>query len=368
MKFANEDKVIPVFYLMSILASGLFYAYATTKVVAFSNFSPFIVLMISAVIDIIVFVDLVYLHKISRLDSRQLSILTAITLLVFFGISLNIDSIYTLLILFSFCSMMFSYHSRYYEEKILIIKKKLSKGLVNISLLRNLSKLFGFGIGAYIYGMSLPTYTILLFTLFLMFATINLKDASKKKPLPKNFLKVINKKSNLLMMALLSTTAVFWIPFLVSEYEDAGWISYSSLAFILPGVFSVLFLKFIQGKLLNMQQTSIIFLLLNISFISVQFFSGLLLFKTILLSCMIPLAISLNIHFNTKFMESNSKVGNKILLQGISISTALAIMLFSFLAVFIQFVPFIILMFNTLIALIYLQRGGAKFENRPMLS
>jgi len=355
--------LITLYYLLAILISGLFYSYATTRIVSFTDVSPFFILVISGSIDILIFIDLVYLHKLSILSSRTLSIITSVFLILFFLISIFDASVFVLFSLFAFCAGMFAYHLRYYEEKIILTKKKMSLGLVNISLLQNISKLLGFGLGAYLYKITLQNYIVILICLFLLFAFVNVKEDQKIDLKYKLSLKKLNNKKNLLIMSLLSTTAVFWIPILVTEFNENNLIEFAAIPFVAPGIFTVAYLKYFHNKYPvtnNKKDVSLFYLILTITFFIIQLFGGFLILKIVLFSCIVPFIVAINISLNTEFMESNTdKTNNKVLLQIISVFSAIGTIILSFLAIYLNFIPYFILLLNMFVAIVVIYMKGS---------
>lgn len=340
-------------YLLAILSSGLFYSYATTWLIAEKVASPFLILFLSTIIDIYVFIDLIYLKKISKISSRVLSISTIFFLLLTLLFS-NSDSLNLLIVLYLFCTVSFSFHLLSFEQELMESKGDAKAGLINITLLRNFSKIIGFSLGALIYNMQIQHYIAILVISFLFFSLINIR------PIPSSDSKVhfkeIEGKLYIFILAMVGATAVFWIPLFVAELTEKNLLSFSSIVFALPGIVSIAYLNLSKKEKfsLGITSTNIVHIALLITFITLNILEIYLVLRVILFSFIVAVGISISIEVRAKYMNLNKEIQTKTALQTFNVIAAISLLLFTLIAIYLPSFPFYLLALNILASIIIL--------------
>ncbi|UXV15436.1 hypothetical protein [Mammaliicoccus sciuri] len=298
---------------------------------------------------------------------------TGIVLIIFIQVLLfiNIHKVLLLLILYIFCSLLFNVYLLAIENKIVDKSQNARRGLINITLLRNLSKIIGFGLGALFYYVTIFNYSFILIVVFTILLLPNLVNNNFDK---KNKIEIIKLKGIGLIFFLLSlgSVSVFTIPKFVSDLKDKGLIEYSSFPFILPGIFSVLYLKFLKQSMFNNNiklksttYTILIVILLTLIYTDVYIWLQMFIFSLI-----VAISISLTIDLRAKIIYMNHELNLKGLLQFFNLLSAFSILVFSSLSLKIDSVPIIVLIFNGISSLGILCMSvfkGGFYEDRSML-
>ncbi|PWI26464.1 hypothetical protein [Kurthia sibirica] len=155
-------------YFLFIIASGLVYSYTTTIVAQSVLENKLIILALSAVISLLIFVDLQKLHLLSRISLNSFFYLGIILCGIIAAISLFSTNAYTYVIFYFFINIIISVVILLFENEILTEELNLSNGFLNLASVRNLAKLFGFAIGALL--INVPSYYFIAFIL-LIFST-----------------------------------------------------------------------------------------------------------------------------------------------------------------------------------------------------
>lgn len=370
MSFKPYYNNIRFLYLLAILSSGLFYAYATTRLISTNLATPFLILLLSTLIDIIVFFDLILFKKLSQISSRYLSLITAIFLLILGIFSFEFSNqLFLLVILYTFCTLSFSLHLLAFEQKIVGLKGNEKSGLISITLLRNFSKIIGFSVGALIHSLQLQTYSFILLISFLLFMIVNIQPETITIKLEQKS-RIVKGKIHLFLLTLLGTTAVFWIPLFIVELKNNGNLEYSSMVFMSPGIVSVLYLKFLQNKVFNKNFTAknILYVSLLLLFLLLNMYGIFFIVRVILFSFIVAIGISVSIEVRSEFMRLNKNIGTKISLQIFNLVSAFSLLCFTILAIYFKGIPYFILILNVLASLIILfNREEIVHENRALL-
>lgn len=347
------SKKMKYLYLLAILSSGLFYSYATTWLIAEKLATPFLIIFLSTVIDVFVFIDLIYLKKISKVHSRTLSLLTIGFLLLTLLFS-NSNSLTLLIILYIFSTLSFSFHLLYFEQELMESKGNAKAGLINITLLRNFSKIIGFSLGTLIYNMQIQHYIVILVISFTLFSFINIRPVSSSE-IGHHFKET---KGNLyiFILAILGTTAVFWIPLFVAELKDKNFLPFSSIVFSLPGIVSIAYLNLSKKEKfpLAITSTNVIYILLLLVFLLLNILKIYFLLRVILFSFIVAVGISISIEVRAKYMNVNKDIQTKIALQTFNLIAALSLLLFALIAIYLPALPYYLIILNAVASSIIL--------------
>ncbi|EIT86025.1 hypothetical protein A374_06886 [Fictibacillus macauensis ZFHKF-1] len=363
-------KKISYLYLVAILSSGLFFAYATTRLISSNLASPFLILLMSTVIDIIVFFDLTWFQKLSQLPTRYLSLATVIFLLISnFFLFTSEKELFILIILYTFCTLSFSLHLLSFEQNIIGFKGNAKSGLISITLFKNISKIIGFSVGAILHNVSLQNYNLILLTSFLVLTTVSLQPEPKKVKVEKKSGRVKG-KIYLFILILLGTTAVFWIPLFIVELKKKGILEYSSIVFMLPGIVSVLYLRFFQNITFknSFMGKIILYIFIILSFLILNIYGDYLFVQVILFSILVAIGISISIEVRATFIRINKGINTKLSLQILNLISAVSLLCFTLLAMYLHGIQYLILILNMLAAIIILvYRKDFINENRTLL-
>lgn len=358
---SNADSYkITFIYLIAILSSGLFYSYATTSLISNGLASSFLILLLSSLVDIVVFLDVTYFKKASKIATRKLTTIT-IFLLIIILIFNNSNSLLFLVTLYVLCTFSFSLHLLSFEQELIRQKENVRSGLLNITLLRNFSKIIGFAIGAWIYKIQVQDYVFLLLISFLLFLVINIKpELQKHQNYIKNIeIREIKGKVYIFILSLLGTTAVFWIPLIVTELNEKNILKFSMIVFTLPGIVSVIYLNMIRNEKFDMSLSakSKVYITIILLFGILSFVEGNLLLRILLFSFIVALGIAISVEIRSKFMSVNEHLDTKITLQTYNLINALSLLVFTLISIYFNEFPIFLLLLNIVAAItILIQR------------
>lgn len=171
-------KHLKYLYLLTILSSSLLYAFSTTKIIASTQLSPFTITLMSTMMEIFIYIDLNYLKTLTTLSTRAIG---SIGIFIFFIIQLlfmrNLNDAIILLITYLICSLLFNIYLLCLENRIVTLDGNMRNGLISITLLRNISKILGFGLGAFFQYISVWHYTFILLFTFIILCSVHIKNA-----------------------------------------------------------------------------------------------------------------------------------------------------------------------------------------------
>jgi len=169
--------------------------------------------------------------------------------------------------------------------------------VTDISLYSNLSKLLGFSLGSYIYKVNIDEYLIVFIIMFVLFSSFkinNFKNETEKNPERLVFNK-LKRKYIIINTALLSGTAVFFIPLFIKQLAARNLIQYSSIIFFIPGLTVVLFLILTKKYDINLNRILMSYIILDILFFILVICEVFLSLQVILLSLIVALGVSISI-------------------------------------------------------------------------
>ncbi|WP_128721573.1 hypothetical protein [Mesobacillus subterraneus] len=350
----NNSQKITFLYLLAILSSGLFYSYATTWLIVEDLATVFLILFLSSIIDMFVFFDVTFFKKVSKVSSRNLTLISIVFLIATLIFS-NSNSLLFLVILYVFCTLSFSFHLLSFEQELLRTKNNIRSGLINITLLRNFSKIIGFAIGAWIYKMQLQEYIFILLISFLFFLFINIQPEVEQSQ-KKISIKALKGKVYIFVLSLLGTTAVFWIPLFVAELTEKKLLNLSSIVFTLPGIVSVAYLNLISREKfdISLMAKNKLHILFLICFGILNFIEAYLIIRIILFSFIVALGISISVEVRSRFMNVNNHIDTKVTLQTYTLISAVSLLIFTLLSIYFNEFPFYLLGLNVVASLIIL--------------
>ena len=263
----------------------------------------------------------------------------------------NLNGAIILLITYLICSLLFNIYLLCLENQIVTLDSNMRNGLISITLLRNISKILGFGLGALFQYISVWHYTFILFFTFIILRTVHMKNADT--PLaPILSLKQLNYRTLIVFLLCLGSVAVFSIPQLIQDLHAHGMTTYSSLAFMLPGIFSILYLKYLKDTRFNhhLKLKSMTYISFISFYLILQYWDTFLFIRMIIISIIITISISIIIDIRAQFIQQNSQVALRNLLQFMSLISALSLLVFSVIALFLPDITTIILIINIVAA------------------
>ncbi|MCS4486144.1 hypothetical protein [Staphylococcus americanisciuri] len=364
-------KKVKGIYLLTILSSSLFYAFSTTKIISYTNLSPFTVVLLNALIELFIYLDINYIRRLTRMSTKNISVMGMISFLItqlLFVIKFNDYVI--LLIAYVLCSFIFNLYLLCLENVIVDFEKNARNGLVSITLLRISSKVVGFGLGAFFQYVSIWHYTFILLFTFLILSTVNIENKGANIDSIVS-IKRLNSKYLILTLLFLGSVSVFTIPKLIKDLNEQGMSSYSSITFMLPGIFAILYLKYLKDSKFNnnFKLKNIAYILLISIYLIVQHYETLFFLRIFMISMIITISISITIDIRAWFIQRNGQAELKNLLQLMNLIYVLSILFFSITSFFIVDITVIIFMINIISSLFLLfdKRRGENYENRIML-
>ncbi|MBA4536170.1 hypothetical protein H1Z61_03195 [Bacillus aquiflavi] len=355
MKF----KWLYIYYLVCILTKGLAYSYATTKIILLSEINIFLILLLSLVVEFIVFIEVSYLKIISNASIKSISFGGSFLLLLLIIVEFNNDVVH-LIVHFTFITFLFSNLLLKLESNILNTSNNYKMGLTNITVLNNLSKLLGFSMGAIFYNLSIEAFALFIIFILLFSSLFKIPNKNLKEKENEVFeLDYIKKnkladKQYLLILALLGSITVYWIPVFVDVLEKENLLRYSFIIFLLPGIFSISFLSIIKKKpqfLLKKYDLYFYFVFLLVFFVS--FYFNFIFLSFFLINLIFILSISISIDIRAVFLKLNSHADKKYLLQLFKVTPSFMIFAFTLLSFSTKHTPEITLGLNALAVLIY---------------
>ncbi|MES0857818.1 hypothetical protein ABS784_16775 [Geobacillus sp. G4] len=352
MRYVKENYILVFLYFFLILASGMAYSYTITRIVSISSLSPFLVIIINSIISVFIVIDFLFIKKISTLHSKTISLITSFFLLILFFLSYVLkDEVVILLVTYAVLFFSSSYVGRSLEEKILENDKRLFGGMVKISVVGNLAKLVGFGLGVFIFSIPLRIYMFSSLFLFIVIASINVQHNFSTNKAVILSRKKVDSISLLIFMGIISSIPILWIPSLVERFDQEGMIRLSFIPFVLPGIMNVLFLRYLKAKGYN-RHIPLFYFVLTVFFMVIYFTDTPLIFQAVVLSTIITLGVAINVHINTIFIHKNKKRDKRELMQIIKVVISISTLLFSFLGMYIYFIVHLMLLISAILSLI----------------
>lgn len=340
-------------YFLNIFASGLLYSFMTSKLLDYHLTNSLLVIAISSIVDLVIMQDILVTKFIIKLGYRKLVLLSFI-LSVVFSLFVNFYPTGLVFILFSYTilSLLISVSLLFIQEAILKDELDLQFGFFNMQQLRNSSKMLGFFCG--IVFKLLPVDYLYLYVVTLVTAINLLVDKVPQYSLELSSYQrnKIKEKSLYLLMGTYSLVTVLFIPLVTKRFIDNGLDSISWLPFVLPGIFSILFIQ-MQKKYSQMFDSLLMEFLyfpLFIWFFIIRIYGNSPILEVLIFSFIVALSISLSIKIRKRFFKVNVENDTKYLFQSLSLTSSIFSLVFSLLGFYrarIEWFIFFIAMLTT---------------------
>ena len=338
-------------YLCLNLILSVLYSYITVKFISVYNFPIYIILFITTLIELFILLDTSYFKIITGIKTKYLYYMLIGFSIVMFIFKSNINITYVLIFYFVYYLLitivLLNYNLFVIEES-----KSIKDGVTDISLYSNLSKLLGFSLGSYIYKVNIEEYLIVFIIVFILFSSLkinNFKNKTEKNSERLVFNK-LKRKYIIVNTALLSGTAVFFIPMFIKQLATRNLIQYSSIVFFIPGLTVVLFLILTKKYEINLNNILISYIILDMVFFIFVICKVFLPLQVILLSLIVALGVSISIRLRTNFIKINNKEYRKSILQIFRISAPLFTIVLSLIGLYLENIAYYILLINILSA------------------
>ena len=338
-------------YLCLNLILSVLYSYITVKFISVYNFPIYIILFITTLIEFFILLDTSYFKIITGIKTKYLYYMLIGFSIVMFIFKSNINITYVLIFYFVYYLLitivLLNYNLFVIEES-----KSIKDGVTDISLYSNLSKLLGFSLGSYIYKVNIEEYLIVFIIVFILFSSLkinNFKNKTEKNSERLVFNK-LKRKYIIVNTALLSGTAVFFIPMFIKQLATRNLIQYSSIVFFIPGLTVVLFLILTKKYEINLNNILISYIILDMVFFIFVICKVFLPLQVILLSLIVALGVSISIRLRTNFIKINNKEYRKSILQIFRISAPLFTIILSLIGLYLENIAYYILLINILSA------------------
>ena len=338
-------------YLCLNLILSVLYSYITVKFISVYNFPIYIILFITTLIELFILLDTSYFKIITGIKTKYLYYMLIVFSIVMFIFKSNINITYVLIFYFVYYLLitivLLNYNLFVIEES-----KSIKDGVTDISLYSNLSKLLGFSLGSYIYKVNIEEYLIVFIIVFILFSSLkinNFKNKTEKNSERLVFNK-LKRKYIIVNTALLSGTAVFFIPMFIKQLATRNLIQYSSIVFFIPGLTVVLFLMLTKKYEINLNNILRSYIILDMVFFIFVICKVFLPLQVILLSLIVALGVSISINLRTNFIKINDKEYRKSILQIFRISAPLFTIILSLIGLYLENIAYYILLINILSA------------------
>ena len=338
-------------YLCLNLILSVLYSYITVKFISVYNFPIYIILFITTLIEFFILLDTSYFKIITGIKTKYLYYMLIGFSIVMFIFKSNINITYVLIFYFVYYLLitivLLNYNLFVIEES-----KSIKDGVTDISLYSNLSKLLGFSLGSYIYKVNIEEYLIVFIIVFILFSSLkinNFKNKTEKNSERLVFNK-LKRKYIIVNTALLSGTAVFFIPMFIKQLATRNLIQYSSIVFFIPGLTVVLFLILTKKYEINLNKILISYIILDMVFFIFVICKVFLPLQVILLSLIVALGVSISINLRTNFIKINDKEYRKSILQIFRISAPLFTIILSLIGLYLENIAYYILLISILSA------------------
>ncbi|GEK33031.1 hypothetical protein [Kurthia sibirica] len=354
-------------YFLFIIASGLVYSYTTTIVAQSVLENKLIILALSAVISLLIFVDLQKLHLLSRISLNSFFYLGIILCGIIAAISLFSTNAYTYVIFYFFINIIISVVILLFENEILTEELNLSNGFLNLASVRNLAKLFGFAIGALL--INVPSYYFIAFILLIFSTSVLLlkekfvlRKHVEEKKLDSRF-KNLNKKRYFVILGVLATTTTIWIPIFVNDFIQEDMQKLSFVPFVLPGIAIFIVLELVKRNILStiFKKPIAVYLIVSLLFMLYLLYIPFVWVGVILFSLLTAIGILVSIDLRKTFLEANVAIDSKFVLQSLYLNGAIFLLIFSSIYKYLEVLQFVIIILNS-ISMIYLMRERVKLN------
>ena len=339
-------------YLCLNLILSVLYSYITVKFISIYNFPIYFILLITTLIEIFIFLDTSYFRILTSIKTKYFYYILIVFSVVVFILKNNINLYYVLTFYFVYY-LLISIVLLNYNLFVIEESQSIKAGVTDISLYSNLSKLLGFSLGSYIYKVNIDEYLIVFIIMFVLFSSFkinNFKNETEKNSERLVFNK-LKRKYIIINTALLSGTAVFFIPLFIKQLAARNLIRYSSIIFFVPGLTVVLFLILTKKYDINLNKILVSYIIFDIVFFILVICEVFLPLQVILLSLIVALGVSISIKLRTNFIKINDKDYRKSIVQIFRISAPLFSIILSFVGLYVENIAYYILLINAISAI-----------------
>ena len=188
--------------------------------------------------------------------------------------------------------------------------------------------------------------------MFVLFSSLKINNYKNKteKNSERLVFSDLKRKYIIVNTALLSGTAVFFIPMFIKQLAARNLIQYSSIVFFIPGLTVVLFLILTKKYEINLNNILISYIILDMVFFIFVICKVFLPLQVILLSLIVALGVSISIRLRTNFIKINDKDYRKSIVQIFRISAPVFTIILSFVGLYVENIAYYILLINILSA------------------
>lgn len=267
-------------YMFLFILSGIIYSMMTSIIIDNKLGNKFYILFLDAIVNIFI---LIFIYKLRNNKKKKLLTIaiggiSSITLSFFDSYNLIFITIFYITITFAI-----DFNINDSSAKIIEVKKK--EGMKKLSIYSSFAQLIGFFAGSFFNNINKYFLSAIIIMCFLIkgyecFNNNNNNINETKNILPKEYdIKEFIWDNNWILLLLFSSTATFWIPIFIYNLNKMGLNQFYFLPFVLPGIFSIIILKFFKNtstKIINISFMSIIIifiLTLKYIFLSITVFS-----------------------------------------------------------------------------------------------
>lgn len=321
-----------VIYFVNLIASGFFYSYMTTKMINFGIKNSLIIILLSSVVDLLLIFDIQTFRFSEKLPINWIPFITLVITGILLCLQTSTNNILVFLMAYFFISLMFSIVLLVFQTKIIIDELNLTMGFLNMQLLRNIAKMFGFFLGN-IFGSidsdKLFLYLCLVILLINIFIIMPYREKSKLEETIAT--RKVNQVSAYFFLGFLSTATVLWIPLLTKTFFEHHLLSISWLPFILPGVISTILL-YVQKKTGWFIHNTVIefcYFITFVAFFILRIEDSFPILQSVIFSFLVAFDLSLSVKIRKNFLQSNNKNNIKFLMQSLAVSSSIFSLIFS---------------------------------------
>ncbi|QOD85522.1 hypothetical protein IE337_04780 [Weissella viridescens] len=353
------------------LLDSLLYSYATAYVVSQDIPNNLIVLMIGGVAAIIVFMATQYQLKFLRLPF--IAWMIALFMAIFYFMIVDYRGIASILFVIFIQKIVSSAISTLLSSQILVEAKDVQQGFMNTATLNVFTVLVGFALGSGLYAWPPQKFGILLeavlglaflFILCMKPKLLNLKlVTSRDRHQSHKNQKPIREKKYFVILGIMSSVSVIWIPQLLASFTQQR-LGLLWFPFVIPGIVTLLFLTVFKRLQLTEQSDGSIYLL-YIAVIFVFLLADWLNISAVLLTIAFSIVQGFSqltqISIRRSYIEENSDIPTKVLLQTLSINNQIFLVLISLLNYAHINVGILTLMINVL-SVTYLFMKKQKYQ------
>jgi hypothetical protein len=341
-----------ILYLSATVLDGIIYSGYTSLILKnnASN-SKMLILTIEAFVSILIFF---YVNKVGKQLNRVYAIIGMVGSI--FSYATMTYSTDIQLINYGFLTFSTSMFTLDLSKKIIENSKSIQNGFSSIANLRSIATMIGFFLGSVLAINNFREITLLSFVLFLIFFIFIKNDFPMEKSTEFKFsIKKIKSKKILIILGLLSSNTVIWIPIVVANVLKKN-VSISFLPFVLPGVSTLIFIGIHRKFQLKQKIIYLSFFVVSVLLITSIQISNISL-QILFLTLIVPLSLLVSIKLRSDFLIENEFINKKTLLQLLSVNGNIFLLFFSILSLYIVKIESLILIFNivTFIYLYYLE-------------